>query len=121
VQLAALPDDRLDDYLRRVRLEARTARTVTDPTRLRERLLEVRAQGWALVDQELEEGVTSIAVPVHDASGTVVASVNVGTNSRRLTPAGLRRAALEPLRTTAARIERDIALLGARPAPPRQF
>ncbi|RBY78209.1 IclR family transcriptional regulator [Geodermatophilus sp. TF02-6] len=121
VQLAALPDDRLDAYLTRARLEPRTARTTTDPVKLRDRLLEVRAQGFALVDQELEEGVTSIAVPVRDASGTVVASVNVGSQARRLTPAALRRAALEPLRETAHQIERDIALLGVRTTPPGQF
>lgn len=120
VQLAALPDAALDAYLATARLEARTARTTTDPDVLRERLLEVRKQGFALVDQELEEGVTSLAVPVHDRSGTVVASVNVGIHSGRLSPAALRRTALEPLRETAARIERDIALLGTdRGRPPQ--
>jgi len=118
VQLAALPDDALEAYLAHVRLQPRTARTTTDPAQLRERLLEVRAQGWALVDQELEEGVTSIAVPVRDAAGAVVASVNVGTHSRRLSPAALRRTALQPLRETAQDIERDIALLGVRPVTP---
>jgi len=82
---------------------------------LRRRLLEARAQGWAVVDQELEEGVTSIAVPVHDGAGQVVASANVGTHSRRLSAATLRDVALEPLLATARQIERDIALLGALP------
>ena len=121
VQLAALPDDQLDAHLGRAKLEPRTSKTITDPVRLREVLGEVRAQGYALVDQELEEGVTSIAVPVHDAQGTVVASVNVGTHSRRLSPAALRRAALEPLRATARLVERDIGLLGVRPTPPGQL
>ncbi|SFL44441.1 IclR family transcriptional regulator domain-containing protein [Geodermatophilus ruber] len=121
VLLAALPDDELDAYLTRAKLLPRTARTVTDPERLRDRLMEVRTQGWSLVDQELEEGVTSIAVPVHDATGAVVASVNVGTHSRRLSPAALRRTALEPLRETAHRIERDIALLGVRSTAPGQL
>jgi IclR family pca regulon transcriptional regulator len=121
VHLAALPDDELDAYLARVRFEPRTARTTTDPQQLRERLLEVRKQGFALVDQELEEGVTSLAVPVRDRSGTVVASVNVGIHSGRLSPAALRRTALEPLRGTATRIEQDIALLGTRPTAPGQL
>jgi IclR family transcriptional regulator, pca regulon regulatory protein len=121
VQLAALSDEELDAYLARTPLEARTARTTTDPAVLRERLLEVRAQGWALVDQELEEGVTSIAVPIHNASGAVVASANVGTHSRRMSPAQLRRAALGPLRETVARIERDIALIGVRPRRPERL
>ncbi|MFW3168682.1 IclR family transcriptional regulator domain-containing protein [Geodermatophilus sp. CPCC 206100] len=121
VQLAELPEDRLTAYLERTPLEPRTSRTVTDPAVLRQRLAEVRAQGFALVDQELEEGVTSIAVPVRDAQGTVVASLNVGTHSRRLSPAALRRAALEPLRETARLVERDIGLLGVRPTPPGQL
>ena len=111
IQLASLPDDQLDDYLARVRLEPRTAQTVTDPQVLRRRLLQARNQGWCLVDQELEEGVTSIAVPVRNGAGRVVASVNVGTHSRRLRAPALREVALGPLLETAAQIERDIALL----------
>jgi IclR family pca regulon transcriptional regulator len=111
IQLAHLPDDRLDDYLSRIRLAPRTAQTVTDPEVLRRRLRQARAQGWCLVDQELEEGVTSIAVPVRNGAGRVVASVNVGTHSRRLRASVLREVALEPLQETAAQIERDIALL----------
>ena len=115
IQLAHLPDDLLEDYLSRVHLEPRTAQTVTDPAVLRRRLLDARAQGWALVDQELEEGVTSIAVPVRDGTGSVVASTNVGTHSRRLSAATLRDVALEPLQETARQIERDIAFLGTLP------
>jgi|tagenome__1003787_1003787.scaffolds.fasta_scaffold20830497_2 IclR family pca regulon transcriptional regulator len=111
MQLACLPDEQLDEYLARVRLEPRTAQTVTDPQVLRRRLLQARAQGWCLVDQELEEGVTSIAVPVRNGAGRVVASVNVGTHSRRLRAPVLREVALAPLQETAAEIERDIALL----------
>jgi IclR family transcriptional regulator, pca regulon regulatory protein len=121
VQLAALPDQDLDAYLARVTLEARTAKTITDPAQLRTKLMDVRLRGYALVDQELEEGVTSIAVPVRDGDGRVVASVNVGTQSWRLTAAALQRKALEPLRETAVRIERDMTLLGIRRILPDQF
>jgi IclR family transcriptional regulator, pca regulon regulatory protein len=121
VQLAALEEEDLDAYLSRARLEPRTSRTVTDAGLLRHKLREVREQGFAVVDQELEEGVTSIAVPVHDAAGAVVASINVGTHSRRLSPTQLRRAALGPLRETARLVERDIALLGVRPMPPSRM
>jgi IclR family pca regulon transcriptional regulator len=114
IQLAHLPDDQLDDYLARVRLEPRTAQTVTDPELLRRRLRQARAQDWVLVDQELEEGVTSIAVPVRNGAGRVVASANVGTHSRRLRAPKLREVALQPLQETAAQIERDIALLPIR-------
>jgi IclR family pca regulon transcriptional regulator len=121
VQLAALPDEQLDAYLARVTLEPRTAKTTTDPAQLRAKLMLARLRGFALVDQELEEGVTSIAVPIRDGSGAVVASVNVGTQSSRLPPAALQRAALEPLRETAVRIERDMTLLGIRKVASGQF
>lgn len=121
VQLAALPDKELDAYLARVTLVPRTAKTTTDPAKLRAKLMETRLRGFALVDQELEEGVTSIAVPIRDADGRVLASVNVGTQSQRLSPAALLRAALEPLRETAGEIERDMTLLGIRSIAPDQF
>ena len=102
-------------------LEPRTAKTITDPAQLRAKLMEARLRGFALVDQELEEGVTSIAVPVRDADGRVVASANVGTQSRRHSAAALQRMALERLRETAVRIERDMTLLGVRWAAPGQL
>jgi IclR family pca regulon transcriptional regulator len=114
VQLGALPDEEIDAYLARVTLEQRTAKTTTDPGQLRAKLLEARRRGFALVDQELEEGVTSIAVPLRDGEGRVIASVNVGTQSRRHSPASLQRLALEPLRETAVRMERDMTLLAIR-------
>ena len=66
----------------RARLLARPAaaltdRTVTDAATLARTLDEVAAAGWALVDEELELGVRSIAVPVRDAGGVVVAAANV--------------------------------------------
>lgn len=121
VHLAALPEEALDAYLERTPLVARTARTTTDPAILRQKLARVRAQGYALVDQELEEDVTSIAVPIRDTAGAVVASVNVGTHARRMSPSALRKTALDPLLETAALIERDMALLEVRPTPPGQL
>ncbi|MBB3083713.1 IclR family transcriptional regulator domain-containing protein [Geodermatophilus sabuli] len=121
VQLAALPDDELDAYLAGAELESRTSATVTDPEQLRRVLMETRASGYSLVDQELEEGMVSLAVPVRDGSGRVVASVNVGTQSRRHSAEELVAIALDPLRETARQIERDIALMGPRIAPPGQF
>ena len=47
-------------------------------------LQEVRQQGWCIVDQELEQGLRSIAVPVYDASGQVVAALNVSTHAGRV-------------------------------------
>jgi len=98
--------------LRRVVLRPLTRTTVTDPSRLARILDEVAANGYALVDGELEEGLRSLAVPVRDASGAVVAAVNLSTHTGRgSVPATLERL-LAPLRDTAAAIEADLRVIG---------
>ncbi|MCC9173344.1 MULTISPECIES: IclR family transcriptional regulator C-terminal domain-containing protein [Arthrobacter] len=76
VLLAGLPEDRFDDYLSKASLSPLTERTVTDPDRLRTLVARAREQGWAIVDQELELGLRSVAVPVLDPRGNVVAALN---------------------------------------------
>lgn len=75
VLLAGLPEAELDHFLSTARIEALTARTITDPARLKATLRDIAQRGWALVDQELELGVRSIAVPIHDGSHSVVAAL----------------------------------------------
>ncbi|MDT7616827.1 MAG: IclR family transcriptional regulator, pca regulon regulatory protein [Pseudonocardiales bacterium] len=82
-----------------------TDRTVTDPAVLDRELDAVAAAGFCVVDEELELGVRSIAVPVRDAAGTVVAAANVGT---RAGSADLVRDVLLELRACAAAIELDL-------------
>jgi IclR family pca regulon transcriptional regulator len=100
VLLAHLPADELSAYLDRTPLIARTAKTLTQRGRLLEALEKVRESGYALVDQELEIGLRSIAVAVHNAAG-VVAAINVGTQAARLPLADLQRRVLPELRKTA--------------------
>jgi IclR family pca regulon transcriptional regulator len=61
-------------------------------------------QGWAAVDQELEEGLRSIAVPIRDAGGQVVAAMNVSTHAGRTSMGELRDAMLPILLDASARI-----------------
>jgi IclR family pca regulon transcriptional regulator len=110
VLLAGLSPDALETFLHRARLEPLTERTITDPAALREELARVRERGWAMVDQELEAGLRSIAVPVRDPQGAVVAAVNLSAHASRTTLEVLRGRLLPPLRGTAAAIERDLAL-----------
>ena len=84
ILLAALDDASLRDYLDHADLQAKTSRTLHTPEALLECLQEVRKQGWCIVDQELEQGLRSIAVPVYDASGQVVAALNVSTHAGRV-------------------------------------
>ena len=83
--LAGLDEAALDTYPARVELIPLTNRTVRTPDALRAELVTVRQQGWALVDQELEIGLRSLAAPIHDARGQVVAAVNISTNASAMT------------------------------------
>jgi IclR family transcriptional regulator, pca regulon regulatory protein len=108
VLLAALPDDELHAYLARADIRPLTARAIANPEDLREELLRIREQGWALVDQELEEGLRSIAAPVRDGGGRVVAAVNVSAHASRASREAVASELLPPLLETAQRIEADL-------------
>ena len=108
VILAHLPSGESERLLRRAELKPRTARTLTTQAALRAELCRVRAQGYALVDQELEEGLRSVAAPIRERSGAVVAAVNVGAHASRTSAEVMRRELLPPLLATAARIEADL-------------
>ena len=84
ILLAALDDDSLHDYLEHAELQAKTSRTLYTPDALWTCLQQVREQGWCIVDQELEQGLRSIAVPVRDSSGHVLAAMNVSTHAGRV-------------------------------------
>lgn len=84
ILLAALDDVSLQEYLDHVDLQPKTSRTIRTPEALLECLQLVRHQGWCIVDQELEQGLRSIAVPVYDASGQVLAALNVSTSAGRV-------------------------------------
>jgi IclR family pca regulon transcriptional regulator len=110
VLLAALPPRELDAYFARAQLVARTARTVAGEPELRRILAQVARQHWALVDQELEDGVRSVAVPLHDRTGRVVAAMNVSAHATRSSRAQLRRQFLPQLKAAAAAIDAALRL-----------
>jgi IclR family pca regulon transcriptional regulator len=78
VLLAALPETELRAVLARSDLKANTPRTITDPDRLIAEFQRVRAQGYAVIDQELELGLCSIAVPVENDRGQLICALNIG-------------------------------------------
>jgi IclR family pca regulon transcriptional regulator len=91
VMLAHLPPVELDAYFARVKLRAMTEHTVVSQKRLREILAGVRRDGYALIDEELELGLRSIAVPVRGASGQIVAALNVGAQAARVSVERMRQ------------------------------
>jgi IclR family transcriptional regulator, pca regulon regulatory protein len=101
VLLAGLSPTDLDAYLSRVKLTKLTNRTVSEAGELKSVLSSVRRAGFSIVDQELEIGLRSIAVPVTDPSGKVVAAINVGTQSSRVSVAEMEQKFLPPLQAAA--------------------
>ena len=108
VLLAGLPESSLDAYLSAVQLAPLTSRTVSSVAGLRAELTRVRSQGWALVNQELEEGLRAVAAPIRDRSGRVVAALNVSAHASRTSLETMRRDLLPPLLKAAARVEADL-------------
>ncbi|WP_248964006.1 IclR family transcriptional regulator domain-containing protein [Sphaerisporangium perillae] len=117
VLLANLPSDARERHLERVSLTQRTSKTIRTAGDLRAELERVRNQGWSIVDQELEEGLRAVAVPVRSGAGVVFAALNVSTHASRTSIDDIRRSLLPPLLAAAARIEADLRIYPARPAP----
>lgn len=113
VLLAGLPEDELEAYLAGVRLERLTSRTVNSVAALRSELGRIRAQGWAVVNQELEEGLRAVAAPIQGRDGRVVAAVNVSAHASRTSLEAMRRDLLPPLLRAAARIGADLRATAA--------
>jgi len=112
VLLAAQSDEWLDRYLSETELVAYTPRTIVDPERLRAELLRIRKQGYAVVDQELEEGLRAVAAPVHDGDGRVVAAVNSALHASRWPMDTIRSTLLPRLLAAAEAIDGDLAAAG---------
>src|SRR3984957_17493303 len=112
VLLAGMSDEDLSRYLREAEFEPFTARTVTDPERLREIVREVARLGYAIVDQELEEGLRAIAAPIHGAGDAVAAAINVSAHASRVSMAAMRSDLLPAMLETARRIEDDLRSQG---------
>ena len=107
--LAGLPDGAVLDLLQSAPLEARTRHTLTDPQAVLAKVQQARRQGWCLVNQELEEGLVSMAAPVVDRAGRIVASINVSGQVNRTAPRVMQETMLGPLRETAQQISRRVA------------
>ncbi len=112
VLLAHLPDATLAEVLKRLPRQRLTPLTVVEPAALRAVLRQVRAQDFALVEGEFEPGLISVAVPVRNARGEVVAAVNVGAPTSRATREEMLARYLPAIRAAARQVEQGLALRG---------
>jgi len=102
--LGFLDDAEIWRRLRTVRIEAYTRATIIDPQALLERVRADRDQGFAIVDEELESGLRSIAVPVTGRDGEVLGAVDISTHAQRITRGELRETFLPALTAAAGQI-----------------
>jgi IclR family pca regulon transcriptional regulator len=109
VLLAHLPEADLDAHLRRVEMRRLTEHTITDQREFRELLAAVRHKGYAAVDQELEAGVRSIAVPIRDSARKVVAAINASAHAARVPMRTLEKQFLPKLVDAARQIDGELA------------
>ncbi|WP_408014695.1 IclR family transcriptional regulator [Rhizobium rhizophilum] len=105
VLLAALTDAEVELILSASTLKAHTPRTLTDPGLLKAEISRVREQGYAVIDQELEIGLCSIAVPIRNDRGRVLAAVNVGAPAAVLPAAELAAHCLPAMLDLQARLK----------------
>lgn len=101
VLIAALPDAALDDLLARTKVLRLTAATLTGKAELRRAVLQARADGYSLVDQEAEAGFRSISVPLKRRDGRTIAALNVGAHTERVRLDAMRKVFLPRLRALA--------------------
>ncbi|MDX8441287.1 IclR family transcriptional regulator domain-containing protein [Mesorhizobium australafricanum] len=105
VLLSGLSADDLKSFLTQATIERRTSKTITGRAALGKAIDKARADGFAIVDEELELGLRSIAVPIIDRAGRTVAAINVSTQSARFSVEAMERDILPVLRTAKRRIE----------------
>lgn len=117
VLLAGLDPDDFEAYLARVPITPRTTHTVSGAEQLRHEVSLAREQGWAMADQELEQGLRGIAAPVRDRRGCVIAAANVSTHAGRASEDDLTTRHLPMLLKTAAAIEADLGRVATGNAP----
>jgi IclR family pca regulon transcriptional regulator len=110
VLLAGLSAEQRSAWLAEADLTALTSHTLTDAARLQAALADVERDGYAVVDQELEEGLRSVAVPLRGPDGQVIAAVNIAHHTGRTSMREVHELLLPALREAARRIEDDIAL-----------
>ena len=110
VLLAALPEDKLAEYLDQVKITKLTKNTVTSKVKLRSLIEDTRVKGWSIVDQEFEIGLRSIAVPIRDKNGAIIAALNVGCPASRISPEEMNTSILLELQNASQEITSNLQI-----------
>ncbi len=108
VLIAHQTDKYIDDYLRRVKPEKLTNKTVTSKVQLRKILNKCRRYGFTSTQDELDYGIVSVAVPVFDNDGEILAAINCSTATTRVNQEEMIETRLPHLMTAAKKIEQEL-------------
>jgi IclR family pca regulon transcriptional regulator len=110
--LSGLPDDEVLRRLRSTKRMPLTRHTIVDVEALLAKVQQARKQGWCLVNQELEEGLVSIAAPITNRTGRMVAALNISGQANRTSAKLMQESMLPPLSEAARAISRLVAAQG---------
>lgn len=108
--LAGRPDEEVRALLNASTLEARTKHTLTEADAILAKVQQARRQGWCLVNQELEEGLVSIAAPIVNRAGQTIAALNISGQANRTPARQMQEAMLPALRAAAAEVSGRLAV-----------
>ncbi len=106
VILANKENDEIDQILTRTQIKKHTEFTLVDREELKMQIGKIRQQGYSIVNQELEIGLRSIAVPIFNARGKCVAAINVGTQAARVSEDTLLNKILPALKNASSEISK---------------
>lgn len=113
VLLAYLDQEEIEDYFQTVNLRRYTSNTITSKVELRNHLLRVKENGYALDDGELFEDVRCVGAPVYDSSGKVIAAISISGPVFRMTREKIERAYISAVREVSMKISQKLGYLHA--------
>jgi IclR family pca regulon transcriptional regulator len=114
VLISEFSADQLDEFFEKYPREKLSPATITDEAELRDRIAQVREQGWSLNNQEVDMGARSIAAPVVGADGQYLSAVNISVSTSRVSVDQLRDEFLPILLDATAKISADLTLMSRR-------
>jgi IclR family KDG regulon transcriptional repressor len=110
--LANIPETEVEQILSTCRMEARTRNTITNVAALKRELKLIRERGYAIDDEEIEDGIRCIAAPILDATNRAIAAVSVSGPSSRIAPARF-----QPIGKAMLTVARELSLRLGHQAP----
>lgn len=109
VLLAYLSSEEKEHYIKELNLQSFTKQTVVDPSVLLARLDQIKKEGWVFVEQQLEEGLSSIAAPIRNHEGKTVAAINISSHADRINSQIIEDKLLPLLLQTAEQISLELS------------